>query len=65
MIINKRFFRFDSENPETTFYPDLSIINDSEYIRYIYNLKLNDMTINKKLTVKDESFFEINQKNYL
>ncbi len=44
----KIFLGFDSENPETTFYPDLSIINDSEYIRYIYNLKLNDMTINKK-----------------
>ena len=44
----KMFLGEDSENPETSFYPDLSVINDSEYIRGMYKLKLNDMTINKK-----------------
>ena len=43
----KMFLGVDSENPETSFYPDLSVINDSEYIRGMYKLKLNDMTINK------------------
>ena len=43
----KMFFGFDSENSETSFYTDLTIISDSEYIRDMYNLKLNDMTINK------------------
>ena len=43
----KMFLGVDSENPETSFYPDLSVINDSEYIRDMYKLKLNDMTINK------------------
>ena len=45
----KTFFGFDSENPETSFYPDLLIIDDSDYIRDMYKLKLNDMTINKKI----------------
>ena len=43
------FFGYDSENPEKTFYPDLSITNDSEYIRELYGKKLKDMTINKKI----------------
>ena len=43
----KTFLGYDSENPETSFYPDLSIIEDSEYIRDMYKLKLNDMTLNK------------------
>ena len=32
---------------EKSYYPDLSIINYSDYIREIYKSKLNDMTINK------------------
>ena len=43
------FFGYDSENPEKTFYPDLLIINDSEYIRDLYGKKLKDMTINRKI----------------
>ena len=43
------FFGYDSENPEKTFYPDLSIINDSDYIRDLYGKKLKDMTINRKI----------------
>ena len=45
----KIFFGYDSENPEKTFYPDLSIINDSDYIRDLYGKKLKDMTINRKI----------------
>ena len=45
----KIFFGYDSENPENTFYPDLLIINDSNYIRELYRKKLNHMTINKKI----------------
>ena len=43
----KMFLGFDSEKPETSFYPDLLIISDSDFIRDMYKLKLNDMTINK------------------
>ena len=43
----KMFFWFDPENPKTSFYPDLSIIDDSVSIRDMYKSKLNDMTINK------------------
>ena len=43
----KMFFGFDPENPETSFYPDLSTIEDSDSIRDMYKLKLSDMTINK------------------
>ena len=43
----KMFFGFDAENPETSFYSDLSLIEDSEIIRNLYELKLNDITINK------------------
>ena len=45
----KVFFGYDPVNPEDTLYPDLMIINDSEYIRDLYGKKLNDMTINKKI----------------
>ena len=41
------FFGFDAENPETSFYPDSLIIDYSEYIRDMYKLKLNDLTIKK------------------
>ena len=43
----KMFFGFDSENPETSFYTDLLIIDYSKNIRDMYKLKLNDMTIKK------------------
>ncbi len=43
----KMFFGYDSEFPETSYYQDLSLINDSEIIRNLYELKLNDITINK------------------
>tara|TARA_B100001989_G_C24489753_1_gene438892 strand:- start:826 stop:1191 length:366 start_codon:yes stop_codon:yes gene_type:complete len=45
----KVFFGYDPVNPEDTLYPDLTIINDSAYIRDLYGKKLNDMTINKKI----------------
>ena len=45
----KLFFGYDSENPEKSFYPDLLIINDSDYIRDLYRKKLKDMTINRKI----------------
>ena len=32
---------------EKSYYPDLSIINYSDYVREIYKTKLNEMTINK------------------
>jgi hypothetical protein len=43
----KMFFGFDPENPGSSYYPDVLIISDSDYIRDMYKLKLNDMTINK------------------
>ena len=43
----KMFFGYDSEYPETSFYPDLSLIEDSDSLRDYYELKLNDTTINK------------------
>ena len=43
----KMFFGFDPENPETSFYSDLLIIDDSDIVRDMYKLKLNEMS-NKK-----------------
>ena len=43
----KMFFGFDPENPGDSYYPDVLIISDSDYVREMYKLKLNDMTINK------------------
>ena len=43
----KMFFGFDPENPETSFYPDSLIIDDSDYVRDMYKLKLNEMSIKK------------------
>jgi hypothetical protein len=43
----KMFFGFDLENPGNSYYPDVLIISDSDYVREMYKLKLNDMTINK------------------
>ena len=45
----KIFFGYDSDDPEKSFYPDLLIINDSDYIRDLYGKKLKDMTINRKI----------------
>ena len=44
----KMFFGVDPENPGSSYYPDVLIISDSDYVRDQYKLKLNDMTINKK-----------------
>ena len=43
----KMFFGFDIENLETSFYKDFSLIVDSDTVRDMYKLKLNDMTIEK------------------
>jgi len=43
----KMIFGFDAENPETSFYPDLLIIQDSDSIRDMYKLKLNEMSLIK------------------
>ena len=43
----KMFLGFDPENPETSFFPDSLIIDDSDSIRHLYILKLNDMSIKK------------------
>ena len=43
----KMFFGFDPENPETSFYSDLLIIDDSDIVRDMYKLKLNEMSIEK------------------
>ena len=43
----KMFFGFDDKNPETSFYPDALIIDYSDFIRDMYKLKLNDLTIKK------------------
>ena len=45
----KMFFGFDPQNPETSFYTDLSIIDDSDFVRHMYKLKLNDMTLKNKI----------------
>ena len=41
------FFGVDPENPGFSYYPDVLIISDSDYVRDMYKLKLNDMTINE------------------
>ena len=43
----KSFFGYKPDQYENPYYPDLSIINDSDNIREIYRSKLNEMTINK------------------
>ena len=43
----KMFFGADPENPEISFYQDSLIIDYSNYVRKMYKLKLNDMTIKK------------------
>ena len=41
------FFGLDPENQGYTYFPDEIIISDSDFVRDMYKLKLNDMTINK------------------
>ena len=43
----KIFFGYDPDLPYVYHYPDLSIIDDSDSIRNMYEIKLYDMTINK------------------
>ena len=43
----KTFFGFYSYQAEKSFYPDLSIIFESDPLREMYRSKLNEMTINK------------------
>ena len=45
----KTFFGFYSYRSENSFYPDLSIINDSESLREIYRYKLNDMGVSDNI----------------
>ena len=45
----KMFFGIDPKNPETSFYPDALIIEDSDYVRDMYKLKLNEMSIKNKI----------------
>ena len=45
----KIFFGYDPDLPNNSHYPDLSIIDDSDSIRNMYEIKLYDMTINKKI----------------
>ena len=45
----KNFFGFDPLNPETSFYPDLLIIQDSDTVRDMYKLELNEMSIKNKI----------------
>tara|TARA_Y100000589_G_C26962797_1_gene551320 strand:- start:390 stop:770 length:381 start_codon:yes stop_codon:yes gene_type:complete len=55
----KTFFGYSSFEPEKTFYPDLSIISNSDFIRELYKSKLNDMTITKyNYKIKNESTFK-------
>ena len=43
----KMFFGVDPKNPGISFYQDSLIIDYSNYVREMYKLKLNDMTIKK------------------
>ena len=43
----RNFFGLDLLNLETSFYPDLLIIQDSDTVRDMYKLKLNEMSIKK------------------
>ena len=45
----KLLFGFDPQNPETSFFTDLSIIDDSDSVRDMYKLKLKDMTLKIKM----------------
>ena len=43
----KMFFGFDAGDPETSFYPELLIIEHSDSVCDMYKLKLNEMSIKK------------------
>ena len=45
----KSFFGLKSDFSETNYYPDLSIISDSDAIRSIYRSKLNDMIVDENI----------------
>ena len=46
------FGRWRDLKSENIFYPDLSIINDSDSLRQLYKSKLNDMVINENYNNK-------------
>ena len=46
------FGRWRDPKSENIFYPDLSIINDSDALRELYKSKLNDMVINENYNNK-------------
>ena len=46
------FFGLNSDISETSYYPDLKIISDSNALRAIYRSKLNDMIINENINLK-------------
>ena len=46
------FGRWRDPKSENIFYPDLSIINDSDSLRELYKSKLNDMVINENYNNK-------------
>ena len=50
-----------------SYYPDVLIISDSDYVRDMYKLKLNDMTINKiNYNIERWIVFQKNKRiNYL
>ena len=53
----KTFFGLYNYKTDKSYYPDLSIINDSDYIRQIFKSHLNDMTTNKMIyNIENESF---------
>ena len=55
----KTFFGLYSQQSETNYYPDLSIIDFSDALRETYLLKLEDMTINKtNYKLKKEASFK-------
>ena len=43
----KLFFGEKTNLPKSSYYPDLNIINDSDALRSVYRLKLNDMIFNE------------------
>ena len=45
----KSFFGLNNDFSETSYYPDLSIISDSDNVREIYKSKLNDMIVDESI----------------
>ena len=53
----KTFFGLYNSKTDQSYYPDLSIINDSDYLRQMFKSHLNDMTTNKMIyNIENESF---------